>query len=234
MQRKFITLIFCLFVGTLSAQDNKEKFLEEFTRIQQVYKGTDPLSFSIQYLYSTADDPTHYRDSIGGTFKLKGDNSWGTLGEAEYICNQDYRITLYKSTGSMLLDKRDDHEVLAFFKLDSLFANEKAFTLHSPKRGEVWMAFSDNSLCDSAHLSYDPDSYHLKKLVYQLKPRKEDGAEGNGKGLVQIIFSDYSTAPFDESLFAAEKYVQKKGKEYKPTPAFANYNLYLASSKLLN
>jgi hypothetical protein len=234
MRTTLILLLFCLPFDKLAAQENDYNVKNELAKIQQAYKGERPLSFSIQYLYSTVNAPQHYVDSIGGTFRLKGENSWGHLGDAEYICNKDYRITLYKATNTLLLDKRDDEEALAFFSMDSLFGKPEAFTVHTLQPGSVSLSIRGNQLCDSVFLRYDPATYYLQRIVYSLKSQPDADTKEQEKGLVQIVFSDYSTAAFDEAVLSADRYVQKKGKEYKPSNTYNTYNLYLASSKLLN
>lgn len=214
------------------AQDD---IVREFAKIQQAYKKSASLSFSIKYLYSTAQNPSEYKDSATGYFKIKGASSWGRLNDTEYVTNKEYQITIYPQNNLMMLDKADQ-EALQFLSLDSIFQTPDKFTFTSPAKGHVHVAFTLNPLYKSADIFYDPKTYLLQHMKYVMQPSEEFSEEEGVKteGLVQIVFSNYSFDSFDEAIFSTKKYIVKKGKEYMPAQGYSGYSVYLASSKLLN
>ena len=71
---------------------------QEVAKIQAAYKNQQHLSFTVQYRYTKADEPTLTLDSAAGAFKISGNSYWGILDSMEFIQNDKYNIMLEKET----------------------------------------------------------------------------------------------------------------------------------------
>lgn len=234
MKQKLISVLF--FSGTLlygflsSAQGS---FANEILKIQKAYKKSTPLSFSVKYLYSTVEHPSVIKDSAEGRYRLMGSRSWGVLNDAEYITDENYSVIVYAQSNMIMLDKPEEN-LSQLFSIDSLLKMSDQFTVNAPVRGHFQLHLKDNELIKSVEFFYDKDNYLLQKITYVLHAQESEERKEKEEGFVQILFSSYSTAPLDESVFDTKKYFVKKGKEFVPTSSYEGYTIFLASSKLLN
>jgi hypothetical protein len=78
---------------------------------------------------------------------------------------------------------------------------------------------------------------YIVSQPYEL-PEENNSPAGNEADdemvIIEVRFSNYNLSVFDKSIFAADKYIERNGKEFLPAKRYTDYTVLIGSSDLLN
>jgi hypothetical protein len=219
----------------------------ESAKIQAAYRGQAYLSFDVRYSYALETTPMAITDSMQGSFKLAGNQYWGVLDSMEFMQNDRFAISVYKTGHLMGVDSPMAMypAAIQFTMLDSLLG-KGGYTISQSNSGAIKSLHIRFSNPDMPYkdftIKYDSSNYWVKQVVYTIRKDVYDGDDeaalsnaDNGSSYVVITadYLHYSTAAFDETVFESERYFLASGGAYMPAMAFAGYDIMVSSPSLL-
>lgn len=235
-----------LYAGSISAQQlNIEK---ELKLMHAAYKKHAFLSYDVQYLYAEEKSPETFIDTVVGNYKLHQGKYWGKLDNVECIQSDSFFISVYEEDKVILLNSSAPVWMQANVNWDSIWQ-------HADTGMKISIAVVDGlnqitmenrnekSSYKRIVFWYSPQDYLVKKMQYLVRqPREESDDDTNQQEeatdeelvIIEVRFSNYKSSVFDKGIFAAENYIERSGKEFKPAKRYNDYTVLVGSPDLLN
>lgn len=214
--------------------------LEECHKIQAAYKKAPFLSYELTYSYT----PEKKQDSIyfsgRGYFKMNESNYYGIMDSTLYLQNNRYAVIVSKAERLIHISKSDSVfpmlSSLAVF--DSMVQTYKVkySVIRTPGNKQIVIDFStDPGLgYKDFRMDYDPASFLIKMISFTRLSEEDEGNQANRKYITaKSVYSNYSTKPFDKTVFNSDKYFVLSGNEYQAQSPFEGYEIFIASPELI-
>jgi len=247
-QKTVFLLIFFAGLPFLNyAQASKDSAIILFKNVIENYQNTHYLSFNIEYTYTEDEKPNIAAETIQGQMKMNKENYHLILGNTETIHTDKYNITLFKDDSLIYISKASVGKITAnpVSMLDSMLIKIKNIEIsltHKRKVQTIVLDFPKGMNYKTATFMIDEKTKYLLQVSYRLNALEMvDAAARNSEardslanewGMVQSYYSGYETGKFDDNEFDEKKYFTKNGKEFKPTEAYKQYKIFLASPGL--
>lgn len=226
------------------AQAQSGKLLEVMKEVQSNY-ARHPLSFDVVYTCSNESTPEVVLDSMQGTLEMSGRDSRYILGNTETIRNSRYTIILFKEDKIMYLARPDTATMMGDPMMMVQSALEKAGITESNvlQRGAnkiIEARFRTGSACKQIEMTVDTLSGRLLNMRYVVKMTmlidadvEDDAASGYDEyALVLARFNHYREIPADPNRFHERTFFYREGDEFKVTPAYQDYKIFIGSPNL--
>jgi hypothetical protein len=229
------------------SQTNKDSALTILTRLVDKYNNTDYLSFNIEYTYRDDAKPTVVLDSLFGGVRMNKESYHLVLGNTETIHNKVYNLILFKEDSLMYISKSLVGKIASnpVSVLDSMLTKIKDVEISLTIRKNVQIItlnFPEGMDYKSAEFVIDEKTGYLLRARYKvneiemLDPMARNNTNNmaliNKWGIVQSHYSRYQTGAFNNGEFDEKKYFIKTGTDFKPTDAYKQYKIFLASPGL--
>jgi hypothetical protein len=239
-------VITVLYSNKILAQVNIE---HESAKMQLAYKNPASLSFDVKYTYALETAPSAIIDSSMGSFKMSGSFYWGIIDSTEFMQNNSYAITLYKPDKLMRVSNPSYvyPEIANFSAFDSIVGKNN-YTTSCTNTGcnkIISLTFTDpNFPYKNFSVRYDSITNFVTQIVYVIREDFEDysdsynrTAEGSSDAayiIVKADYTNYQTSNFTNTIFNTGNYFILSGSTYAPQPPYSDYEVFIASSNLLN
>jgi hypothetical protein len=220
----------------------------ESAKMQLAYKNPPSLSFDVKYTYAMETDPLTIIDSSTGSFKMSGSFYWGVIDSTEFMQNNSYAVTLYKPDKMMRVSNPSFvyPQIANFSSFDSIVGKNN-YTTSCTNAGcnrLISLNFTDPTFpYKNFSVRYDSVTNFVTQIIYVIREEFDDysdsynrTAEGSTSGyiIVKADYTNYQTAGFSNTLFSTGNYFILNGSIYTPQPPYSDYEVFIASSNLLN
>jgi hypothetical protein len=221
----------------------------ESAKMQMAYKNPPSLSFNVKYTYALETAPAAIIDSTFGSFKMSGSFYWGIIDSTEFMQNNSYAITLYKPDKLMRVSNPSYiyPEIANFSSFDSIIGKNNYTTscTNSGCNKVIALVFNDvNFPYKNFSVTYDSVTNFVTQIIYVIREDFEDygdsynrTAEGSSVAeyiIVKATYTNYQTLSFSNTFFNTGNYFILNGGIYTPQPPYSDYEVFIASSNLLN
>ncbi|HTB51798.1 MAG TPA: hypothetical protein VK718_03410 [Ferruginibacter sp.] len=242
--RVSLIIILLMFPFIVQAQANKDSAINLFRETSNKYNGMHYLSFRMDYSYRNDANPKVLLDSLMGEVMVNGDNCHIILGNTETIRNNDYNIMLFKEDTLMYISKPKIITLNPITILNNLItqlSNEDVSLVIKRSLGIITINFPIGNDYKKIEFFINLKSGYLIKVRYIVKATQLINEEDrpladkdiqNEWAIVECNYDNYKVGAFNDSEFDVKKYFIKDGKEYKPTEAYKQYKIFIASPGL--
>ena len=245
MKKIFFTAMVLVHVMNLVyAQERPDEEVKSALRkLATGYQRATNLGFDVLYRYAAESEPSVYRDSLSGHFKLQGNRYWCELDNTESVGTPDFNIMLFKDDKLMYLSRRAPSAANPLNQLamvDSfLLAGKKNMVcsmMHTRDQDIATIEFTEPVVYKRITWYIDKKSGFLQKMVSvvqagqlydaQVRSQIEDPATW---AIVEAVYSNYRQQPFDETLFDSSRYFKKVANGYVTVAPYEDYTIFLGS-----
>lgn len=239
-----IVLFSCSLTVGLSQNVEKDNVINELRAASERYRNTKYLGFDINYRYYNEQQPGIYLDSLGGSFKLNGNNYWYELDNTEAIGNADLMIMLFKEDKIMYLTRPSAFSMSQnpVSMIDS-FLTARTDVRYSISRERntkrITLDFDSGSKYKSIRYEIDAISGYISKMTCVVRASemydasvKAQVEDSDVYVVVEASFRNYRQSGFNDSLFNTTKYFKKEGEEFVALPPYDSYKVFLGTNTL--
>lgn len=231
-----------------TAQDSRAEQI--FKEVRAAYNSYEYLSYNVDYCYAKEKTPADYIDTVTGSYKVHGNDYWGMLDSVEYMQNEKFFVAVYPEEKIIMLNSTSPAWQQANNNWDSIWLKQKhrVNTIAAEQEGRLVLTFNfySDTVYKRIELQYNSKTKLMEKIVYVMRepagaagPDDEDNEQTGGNKqdefvVMEVRFSQYSTAPFDRGLLDETRYVLKNDKEYVPAKKYQDYTILIGSPNLIN
>lgn len=233
MKRKYFIVVILLIGSCIQVHGQRLikgfEFIE-VVRISETYRRLPDLSFNLLFTYTSSDSATG-AEVMAGSYKIHNKKYLAVVEQTEVLQGNNYNISLFNDDSIIIVTyKKDYPEVMQMPLMDSLFRARNVDSVSVEETGgtlrKLQIFFRPESRYTGLEINYDRKTYLINSMVYYIKETYEaDGEMVNGTGKMEILFSDYSTAPVSDSFFNEQKYVYEEGGQLLLQPAYEGFHL---------
>ncbi|MFB6455608.1 hypothetical protein ACE38W_10090 [Chitinophaga sp. Hz27] len=239
---KYLLLLLALFLaGNVAAQGDIEKATTLMQRVKHAYDSVN-MSFHLTYSYATADKPSVVTDSLSGDAHIFGGNSYMTLGNVILLKNKQYNITVFKDDKLIMLGKPSQLTQDAQLPADAIISALKNAGLTNCQlrnvKGKVTiqMDYSDFAPYKSLEMTIDEPSLRILSMSVKVKKPADPDAiappEADTYVIVKTVFTGFKNETGNSNAFDEKIFFTRNGETFKPSPAYADYQVFLASPNI--
>lgn len=240
-------LSLCLFMTYMQAfaqqKNDSIALFKALGELQNLYKQQD-IGFDIQYTYASELHPDVILDSLGGHLDIAGGNYHYQMSNMEMTANERYVITLFKEDKVMYLSKPSTDSInpveqmwhsLKMMGIDYCSIRELS-TFKSLK-----IVFKPGGIYKEMRIDIDSKTGYPIRMEYVIRtemllaPSEEsvDVTKEYGEyAIVYCYYSDYRPLLKQPGMFDEKSFFSQKGKEFEPTKAFEDYQVFVGSPNL--
>lgn len=236
--------IFCAFILLVGAARAQNPILLECMNINKAYLNNSYLSFNVKYKYSFESAPSTILDSSQGVFKMNGYKYWGKIDSVEMLQSDSFNVTVFKQDSVVSLGVTHSNFIpaLPLAQWDSMFFQNDRFTF-STSVDSIWkkitVNYSANLPYKKCELWYDSVTYRINRIKYTVSQYAGEEAfyslpDGGSYAIVDMLFTNYQTGTFGDSVFSPWVYVTYAGGTYSLSSAYSGgYQLYSTSPGII-
>ncbi|BAV08135.1 hypothetical protein FLA_4168 [Filimonas lacunae] len=222
-----------------------------FTKIQQAYSGAGYISFNMHYKYAAKATPAILTDSLEGRAVIHGNNYYVVLDNVENMANDRHVFQVFPKESVIVLSNRtaanQSNAALPGMLPDTAMIRKNGLLLTAVENGknyQLTITFPARHTYKKITLLVAANSGYIQKAIYEVASdalangeiaKQEGGNQQSGlsgeDALVTVLYSDYSTAAIDESIFTDERFVVQENTEKKPASKYAGYTIYNTNPK---
>lgn len=244
--KRYMLLLVVLLAGALTpvqAQDvaGMKEIVTALSSIREKGKAA-PYGFDLKYTYTNESKPAEILDSLIGKIEIAGNNYYLKMDSTEMIQNEQHKFILFKKEKLILLSaaKQDSTED-PLLNMQSMLARSGTFSYKSTRKGPVKiieLSFAPGSPCRQMKMTLDTVSQQLLSVDYLVKSSilmQQDAQVPEGYdeyASVRAIFYNYHSLTAGVNRFDEDLYFYKEEGEYKPTAAYSNFQIILATPNL--
>ena len=245
MKRLIIVSLLLTCANVLFAQ-KVDGLDEAINAIKSVRESAVPYGFDMKYSYANESKPTVLLDSLNGAIVIAGKNYYCKMDSTETISNDRYNIVLFREdkimyVGAARSDNTEDPIGQMQGVLEKSGANSCTTTYCGTKK-IINVGFAAGGACKQLKMVIDTAARHMLSMEYLIKtamlidaPDAEARVAGQGYDEYAVVnASFYNYHPFnkDTAWFNENQFFYKEGSEYKPAPAYREYQIVLATPNL--
>lgn len=233
----FIVLLACLFSLELQAQGVIKGFeYAEIINISQAYSHASSLSFDMQINYADSARQDSIIEQIPASYKIQGGMYWAMLDSTEMIQASGYNVSvLHRDSVIIISNPQSSSNMMQLPIMDSLFRVQNVDSMNVTQINDstrsLHLYFNPASYYRGYIFNYDLNTYLIHSITYFIKTPAYDDGSGSGTSMVQVLFSNYSTRPVDNSYFQQSKFIYNQGGKFIAVPPYTNFRLMVNTSK---
>jgi hypothetical protein len=204
----------------------------EMARLQQVLQDTTHLSFTAMFCFEQVDSAT-VRDTMHLSYQVSQYRFHIVIDDSlEVVQNDFYNLALYHDRDMAVLSQPVDL-VKYLFNVnvtDTAFYRTYINNITVTDTGsyrKLSYQFKTGSPFEKYDILYDPASYRIHKILYQIKthPFAAGPPLSNYRYYANILFNNYQTGAFGDQVFSTDPYfIQKRGL-YNMVAPYTHYEL---------
>lgn len=243
--RIFLMISFLLISGHtfLTAQTvDTARVFKEMNDLQKKYR-EQAVSFNVSYSYASELHPGVILDSLTGKMDLDGSKYHYLVDNTETISNGRYNIILYGDDKIMYLAKPADlstGDPAAQLRLMMEQSGiEKCIITEKGNRKSLLVSFLPGSSYREVEMIIDKASGYLTETRYVVKTALLMESKGTTPdpeygeyAIVRTVLDNYKKLAEDISRFDEHTFFYKDGNEFKTTPAYQEYKIFVGSPNL--
>ncbi|WP_440135116.1 hypothetical protein [Chitinophaga sancti] len=249
MKRLYFLVIICLFSGLSGLRAQELAGLNEaIGALKSITENgkSSSTGFDIKYIYTNESQPSVILDSIIGSVEISGNNMYCRMNGTEAIRNEKYSIVVFKEEQLLLVGAaRQDSAIDPLLSMQSIIVKSGAVSCNISVKGAVKtinIQFKQGALCKEMIMVVDTAKRQLRSLDYLVKSTmlvdpsmqaEQQLPQGYDEyALVRSTYYNYHNPKQTEDRFKEDQYFFKEGKTFKPTAAYSNYKIVLATPNL--
>jgi hypothetical protein len=243
---KLFSIITCLLLSGqtfLAAQTmDTTRLLKEMSNLRTKYQ-THAVSFDISYSYAAELHPDVILDSLTGNMELNGSNYHYLLDNTETIANDRYSIILYGEDKIMYLSKSSSlntgdptQQLRSMMEKAGI---QKCVITEKGNRKSILISFLPGGSYREMEMIIDKASGYLTETRYVVKTTLLMESQGTTPdpeygeyAIVRTVLYNYKEPVNDISRFDEHAFFYKEGNEFKTTPAYKEYKIFVGSPNL--
>ena len=224
-------LIIFFSVLRLSAQTVIKGFeYTEIVNISNTYSQMPSLSFNMVFSYADSAHPDSIQEQLTGSFKIQNGMFWSMIDSTELLQGSNFNISVFHRDSVITISPAQPApNLLQLPFLDSLFRSQNIDSMNVTKVNDstrnLRMYFNARSQFTSGTMQYDPGSYLLKSVTYNVKTPSTPDDPGSGISILKILFSGYSGQLIDANYFREDKFIYKQGTQFLGQPPYNTFQL---------
>lgn len=178
----------------------------ELLKLQAVFQNISYTSFDVNYYYEEDDSSGVLRDTLTGVYKVDKDRFYYMLDSVIQIQSDLYHVTVDKDNKIVYLERPyfSYTSVLQSNIMDSVFMEnyvDQMLLADSSGYRKLTIQFRDEAPYTDYELLYDVNSFQPASIKFTIKKEAPEGSPPQ-YAKVRIIFSNYQTGTFDDSVFS--------------------------------
>jgi hypothetical protein len=236
----FLLPMACIIYGQAANSEAVKHFLE---KIHRAYDQAEKLSFHVQYRYANKSQPENYLDTLSGEIAMDKNRIRFVIGGTETIINTKYTIKVIEDEQLIYLTKVQRAATIdPVGILDTLLVKAGGGQASVVNGKQLNIKFPEGQQYRNISMTIDERTGLFQKVVYELYASalvSSDQITGPGKpapyeseGRVEVIFSNYQTGRFNDSLFDEAKYFKRQGNYFEASSRYNGYRVFVASPTL--
>lgn len=249
IQRFFILAICLLGVWNPAAQAQQggdtAQLYRSLRQLQTALEAS-PVGFSIRYSYASEQKPNVMLDSMSGSLELSGISARYIVDNMVTVSNSRYNITVFPDDRLIYVAKPSAviqadpvaqlRQMIASSGISHCSVEENA------EEQKIIVAFREGGNCREMIIRINPKTGYMRDVVYVLKtslltggdvPEAETTAAYGEYAVVRMDFFNYrKLAEGDMNRFDERNYFSREGDEFKPSPAYKDYQIFKGSPNL--
>lgn len=239
MNKKW-SLVLCIyfaFGSGIEAQGVIKGFeFGEIINISQAYSHASSLSFDMQINYADSARQDSITDEIPASYKIQNGMYWAMIDSTEMIQAAGYNVSVLHSDNVIIISNpKGSAGIMKLPIMDSLFRSQNVDSMNVTQINDstrsLRLYFNPSSYYSGYIFNYDLNTYLIHSITYFIKTPASDDGSGSGISMVQVLFSNYSTKPIDDSYFQQSKFIYNKGGKFITVPPYTNFHLMVNTSK---
>lgn len=205
-----------------------------------------PTGFDIKYIYTNESQPSVVLDSLSGSVEISGNNMYCRMNGTESIRNEKYSIVVFKEEQLLLVGAaRQDSSTDPLLNMQSMIVKSGAVNCNISIKGAVKtirIQFKPGAPCKEMMMVLDTAKRQLKSVDYLVKSTmlvdpaiqaEQQLPQGYDEyARVRSTYYNYRIPKQTDDRFKEDQYFFKEGKAFKPTAAYSNYKIVLATPNL--
>lgn len=201
---------------------------QEVIRIAEAFRLHPYLSFNVQFAYSDSATWPVPSEQITGRYKMKEGLYWAELDSTEILQGYNYNIAVYHDLKFIMIAKPSplNSVVLQVAVLDSVFEENFVDSMHvteiNDSTRKLDIEFKPESPYAYYEVVYDLRSYMIHSIKFHQRGLGEDYPN---YGVIEVFFSNYSTAVISDDYFRESKFIFKDGSTFHPQTAYNTYEI---------
>jgi len=233
----FVVLLACSFPFYTRAQGVIKGFeFGEIINISQAYSHVSSLSFDMQINYADSARQDSIVEQIPASYKIQNGMYWAMLDSTEMIQANGYNVSvLHMDSVIIISNPQSPSNMMQLPIMDSLFRAQNVDSMNVTQINDstrsLRLYFNPGSRYSAYIFNYDLNTYLLYSITYFIKTPAYDDGSGSGVSMVQVLFSNYSTQPVDNSYFQQNKFIYNQGGKFITVPPYTNFQLMVNVSK---
>jgi hypothetical protein len=237
MKQAFIILISIVsFSTTTSAQTLRRGFETlEILRIAETYRQAPNLTFDVTYTYADSADVENSMEQMTGTTKIKDGKFWTMLDSIEFVQGYQYRLTvMHLDSIIAVADKEDYGKIIQLPLLDSVFRDANIDSMHivseTDSTNVLTVYFKPEASFKKYSIHYNNAKFLISKMQYFIADQPFN-LENTSTALVEILFSNYSDAEVDPSIFKEDRFIYWSNDSFYPKSEFQGFRILNNTAK---
>jgi hypothetical protein len=245
---RLYVIVMMLLSAHAEAQISTDSAMGLLKKMSIVYANTPYLGFDMTYKYMNESAPSDVIDSLSGRIELNKRDYRFSLGTTQSICNKNYNIILFGEDTLMYIVKPSSQQPFAALALlDSMMLKVQGLDIREDISGGnilLKIMFPQGMLYKTLEYKIDAATGYLRQskcvmkasalagTSFQTPGLGKPGMQGDDWGIVESVYFNYQTGQFDDNEFDASRYFTKEGTQFKTTPAYSRYKIFLGSPNL--
>jgi hypothetical protein len=228
--RRILTVLFLAAALTAPAQT----IAEAFRKVNETYSKTPSISMQVHYRLFSDYTATVPFESNDGVFFRNGNSFYSSLLGITTVQNKNVRISVSENDKTIIVsDPSEKGKNPSTIEIDSMLARCSSSELRNEENGSrrciLFFDKSPFSEFDRIEILIGSNNFVTKIILFYREAVKLDETipgMKKEKPRLEISYSDIDTSPsFPENKFSEKPFVQLKGKEYSPSPAYSAYRI---------
>lgn len=241
-----VFLFALLFSAQTKASAQNDSVSAFLFRMQNFYRNANYLGFHVKYTYANAGRLDRHVDSLAGDISMDKGRVKYEIDGTETLINDRYSIYVVKENKLIYLSKPVSGGMMDLVgMLDSMLVHIKgasAEITYEKGREILSVHYPPGQQYKNVRLVMNTGYGWLERMEYDLYTKgliEQDQMSSEGhprsydkEGRVTILFSNYRTGGFKDSLFDEGMYFTRENGEFKTAGLYKDYQVFLASSNL--
>lgn len=230
---KYITVITLTLVFSSANAQQFETAVTEIQKIQKAYSVPGYISFTVKYLYARETAPSKTLDSLSFYYKMKGKNFHCKTDKIEFLQNDSVNLAIYHNEKTIILSNPSsniEQGRLSIDNWDSAFIAANIDTVYFSEKNStktLHFHFTPESIYSKYSIAYNRNTYRPTKITYIEKATQqfEDGQSKPNGIQITMLFSSFSKAVFNESLFNEQQFISKQTSQWSASSKYSGYTI---------
>lgn len=208
----------------------------EIVNISQAYSQASSLSFDMQINYADSATQDSIIEQIPASYKIQNGMYWAMVDSTEMIQATGYNVSvLHRDSVIIVSNPQKSTGMMQLPIMDSLFRAQNVDSMNVTQINDstrsLRLYFNPSSYYSGYIFNYDLNTYLIHSITYFIKTPAYDDGSGSGVSMVQVLFSNYSTKPIDDSYFQQSKFIYNQGGKFITVPPYTKFQLMVNVSK---